>query len=90
MKKYVRMIYQMIFSVTIKIDLIKHSYGNDIAELLIFQPIRNESHLLITTFDDILSVLQQESDDIKQIEKLMLFSSRWEQIWNKMRNQTYA
>ncbi|CAF1489204.1 unnamed protein product [Rotaria sordida] len=54
-------------------DFIKHSYGNDIAELLIFQAIRNGSHLLITTSDDILSVLQQESDDLNKLKNLCCF-----------------
>ena len=56
-------------------DFIKHLYGNDIVELLIFQAIRNGSHLLITTSDDILSVLQQESDDINKLKNLCCFQA---------------
>ncbi|CAF1009639.1 unnamed protein product [Rotaria magnacalcarata] len=39
-------------------EFVEHWYGNDLAQLFSFQAIRNGAHLLHTTVDDILSVLQ--------------------------------
>ncbi|CAF4720752.1 unnamed protein product, partial [Rotaria magnacalcarata] len=45
-------------------DYIKQSHGDDLAGLLSFQAIRNGLHLVETSYDDILSIFQQESEEI--------------------------
>ncbi|CAF3331063.1 unnamed protein product [Rotaria socialis] len=54
-------------------EFVERWYGNDVAELFSFQAIRNGSHLLHTTVDDILSVLQYESEDIDKLKSLCCF-----------------
>lgn len=54
-------------------DFVEQWYGNDLAQLLSFQAIRNGSHLLNTTVDDILSVLQYESEDVIKLRNLCCF-----------------
>ncbi|CAF1431816.1 unnamed protein product, partial [Rotaria sp. Silwood1] len=54
-------------------EFVEHWYGNDLAQLFSFQAIRNGSHLLNTTTDDILSVLQHESEDINKLKNLCCF-----------------
>ncbi|CAF3602415.1 unnamed protein product [Rotaria socialis] len=54
-------------------ECIKQAYGNDIAELFSFQVIRNAGLLLDTSCEDILLVLQQESDDIDTLKKMCCF-----------------
>ncbi|CAM4983407.1 unnamed protein product [Rotaria socialis] len=54
-------------------ECIKQAYGNDIAELFSFQAIRNAGLLLDTSCEDILLVLQQESDDIDALKKMCCF-----------------
>lgn len=54
-------------------EFLEHSYGNDIAQLFSFQAIRNGLHLLNTTVDEILSVLQYESEDINKLKNLCCF-----------------
>ncbi|CAF5155607.1 unnamed protein product, partial [Rotaria magnacalcarata] len=54
-------------------EYIKQAYGNDIAKLFSFQAIRNAELLLDTSCEDILLVLQQESDDIDALKKMCCF-----------------
>ncbi|CAF3247889.1 unnamed protein product [Rotaria sp. Silwood2] len=54
-------------------EFIERQCGPDLAELFRFQAIRNATHLLDTSCDDILLVLQQESDDITQLKELCCF-----------------
>ncbi|CAF3129495.1 unnamed protein product [Rotaria socialis] len=54
-------------------EFVEHWYGNDLAQLFSFQAIRNGSHLLHTTVDDILSVLQYESEDIDKLKSFCCF-----------------
>ncbi|CAM4969014.1 unnamed protein product [Rotaria socialis] len=54
-------------------EYIKQAYGNDIAELFSFQAIRNAGVLLDTSCEDILLVLQQESDGIDALKKMSCF-----------------
>ncbi|CAF4598059.1 unnamed protein product, partial [Rotaria sp. Silwood2] len=54
-------------------EFIKQAYGSDIAELFSFQAIRNAALLLDTSCEDILLVLQQESDDIDALKKMCCF-----------------
>jgi hypothetical protein len=42
-------------------EFVKKWYGHDLAELFTFQAIRNGSHLVNSTVEDVLSVLQYES-----------------------------
>ncbi|CAF5176182.1 unnamed protein product, partial [Rotaria magnacalcarata] len=54
-------------------DYIKQSYGDDLAGLLSFQAIRNGLHLVETSYDDILSIFQQESEEINKLRQLCCF-----------------
>ncbi|CAF1452646.1 unnamed protein product [Rotaria sordida] len=54
-------------------DYIKQSYGDDLAGLLSFQAIRNGLHLVETSCDDILSIFQQESEEINKLRQLCCF-----------------
>jgi hypothetical protein len=54
-------------------DYIKQSYGDDLADLLSFQAIRNGLHLVETSCDDILLILQQESEEIDKLRQLCCF-----------------
>ena len=54
-------------------DYIKQTRGDDIAELFSFQAIRNGTHLLASSRDDILAVLQQESHDLNNLKKMCCF-----------------
>ena len=56
-------------------SIIKYSYGNDLAELLSFQSIRNGLHLVNTSCDDILLVLQEDSKEINQLKTLCCFQT---------------
>ncbi|CAF3933151.1 unnamed protein product [Rotaria sp. Silwood1] len=58
-------------------QFVEEKYGADIAELLSFQAIRNGAHLLSTSCDEILMIFQQESNDLNQLKKNVLFSNRW-------------
>jgi hypothetical protein len=52
---------------------VKKWYGHDLAELFTFQAIRNGSHLVNSTVEDVLSVLQYESNDIDYLKNLCCF-----------------
>ncbi|CAF2988086.1 unnamed protein product [Rotaria sp. Silwood2] len=54
-------------------DYIKQSYGDDLAGLLRFQAIRNGSHLVETSCEDILLIFQQESEEINKLRHLCCF-----------------
>ncbi|CAF3298075.1 unnamed protein product [Rotaria sp. Silwood2] len=54
-------------------EFIEQQYGIDLAELFRFQAIRNATHLLNTSCDDIISILQLESNDIKVLKNLCCF-----------------
>ncbi len=45
----------------------------DLAELLNFQAIRHATHLMDTTCDEILLILQEDSKDINNLKKLCCF-----------------
>ena len=47
--------------------------GADLAELSSFQAIRHATHLMDTTFHEILSILQQDSKYINNLQKLCCF-----------------
>lgn len=52
---------------------VKKSYGDDLAELFSFQAIRNGLHVLNTSPDDILLILQGESKTIDKLKNLCCF-----------------
>jgi len=52
---------------------VRETRGVDIAELFSFQAIRHATHLMDTTCDEILLVLQEDSEDIKNLKKLCCF-----------------
>ncbi|CAF2951220.1 unnamed protein product [Rotaria sp. Silwood2] len=54
-------------------EFIKYWYGNDLADLFTFQAIRNASHLMHCTADQVLSILEHDSDDIDQLKNLCGF-----------------
>jgi hypothetical protein len=54
-------------------EFIKDKYGPDLAALFSFQAIRSPAHLLCTSCDDILMILQQKSDDITHLKQLCCF-----------------
>ena len=54
-------------------EFIKYWYGNDLAELFAFQAIRNASHLTNCTVDELLSILEHESNDIDKLKSLCGF-----------------
>ena len=51
-------------------QFIKQSYGDDLAELFSFQSIRNGLHIINTSPDDILSILQLQSETIDKLRNL--------------------
>ncbi|CAF1066801.1 unnamed protein product [Rotaria sordida] len=54
-------------------EFIKETRGADLAELFSFQAIRHATHLIDTTCDEILSILQEDSKDINNLKKLCCF-----------------
>ena len=54
-------------------EFIKETSGADLAELFSFQAIRHVTHLMDTTSDEILSILQEDSKDINNLQKLRCF-----------------
>ena len=54
-------------------EFIEETYGADLAELFRFQAIRSSKHLLDTSCDDILLILQQESEEIDMMKKMCCF-----------------
>ena len=54
-------------------EFIKETRGADLAELFSFQAIRHATHLMDTTSDEILSILQEDSKDINNLQKLCCF-----------------
>ena len=48
-------------------------HGADLAELFSFQATRHATHLMDTTSDEILSILQEDSKDINNLQKLCCF-----------------
>ncbi|CAF3678288.1 unnamed protein product [Rotaria sp. Silwood1] len=51
-------------------EFIKETRGADVAELFSFQAIRHATHLIDTTCDEILSILEEDSKDINNLKKL--------------------
>ena len=49
---------------------VKQSYGDDLAELFSFQSVRNGLHIVNTSPDDILSILQLQSKTIDKLRNL--------------------
>ena len=54
-------------------EFIKKTRGADLAELLNFQAIRHATHLMDTTCDEILSILEEDSKEINNLKKLCCF-----------------
>ncbi|CAF1024225.1 unnamed protein product [Rotaria sp. Silwood1] len=54
-------------------EFIKETRGADVAELFSFQAIRHATHLIDTTCDEILSILEEDSKDINNLKKLCCF-----------------
>ena len=54
-------------------SFVKQSYGDDLAELFSFQSIRNGLHVLHTSPDDILLILQVQSKAIDKLRNLCCF-----------------
>lgn len=54
-------------------DFVAATYGSDLAQLLSFQAIRNGQHLLEATIDDVLFVLNHDSDEIDELRKICCF-----------------
>ena len=54
-------------------EFIKEMRGADLAELFSFQAIRDAMHLMDITSDEILSILQEDSKDINNLQKLCCF-----------------
>lgn len=54
-------------------DFIASKYGNDLAQLISFQSIRNGEHLLEATIDEIFQVLSHDSDEIDQLRRICCF-----------------
>jgi hypothetical protein len=54
-------------------EFIKDWYGDDLVQLFAFQAIRNAYHLINCTVDEILSVLEHDSNDITQLKNLCGF-----------------
>ncbi len=52
---------------------VKQSYGDDLAELFSFQSIRNGLHVLNTSSDDILFILQGQFKTIDKLKNLCCF-----------------
>ena len=52
---------------------VRQSYGDDIAELFTFQSIRNGLHLINSSSDEILLVLQGQSKSIDRLKSLCCF-----------------
>ena len=51
-------------------EIMKETHG---AELFSFQEIRHATHLMDTTSDEILSILQEDSKDINNMKELCCF-----------------
>ncbi|CAF1100783.1 unnamed protein product [Rotaria sordida] len=56
-------------------EFIEKKYSADLAQLFSFQAIRNGTHLLSTSCDEILMIFQQESDNINQSKKMCCFQT---------------
>ncbi len=54
-------------------EFIKETLGADLAELFNFQAIRHAAHLMDTTCDELLLILQEDSKDINNLKKLCCF-----------------
>jgi hypothetical protein len=54
-------------------EFIKSKYGNDLAQLISFRSIRNGEHLLEATIDELLLVLNEDSNEIDDLRKLCCF-----------------
>jgi hypothetical protein len=54
-------------------QFIKETRSTDLAELFSFQATRHATHLMGTTCDEILSILQEDSKDINNLKKLCCF-----------------
>lgn len=54
-------------------QFMKETCGTDLAELFSFQATRHVTHLRGTTYDEILSILQEDSKDINNLKKLCCF-----------------
>lgn len=54
-------------------EFIEQTCGDDVAELLRFQAIRSGMHLLDTSCDDILLVLEEQSEEIDKLKKMCCF-----------------
>lgn len=54
-------------------NFLANTYGNDLAQLISFQAIRNGQHLLEATIDDVLLVLNDDSAEIDELRKFCCF-----------------
>jgi hypothetical protein len=54
-------------------EFIKKTRGADLAELFSFQAIRHATHLMDTTCDEILLILQEDSKDLNNLKNLCCF-----------------
>lgn len=67
-------------------SFVKRFYGDDLAELFSFQSIRNGLHILNTSPDDILLILQLQSKTIDQLRNLCCFEIN-ENSYRNMQNR---
>lgn len=65
-------------------DFVATTYGNDLAQLMTFQAIRNGRHLLEATIDDILLVLNHDSDEIDELRNICCFRVKGDQYEVKL------
>ena len=55
-------------------EFIKETRGADLAELFSFQATRHTAHLMDTTSDEILSISQEDSKDINNLQNCVFYN----------------